>query len=166
MRDDRTALTDAVDGAVAGLLATWLMGKATTVLYERENASARAREDAARGGRTSYGVAAEKLARAVGASLSDEQRQAYGKAIHWALGMAAGAAYGVLRPRVPNRMLARGLAFGTLFWLLADEGATVALGLTPGPGAFPWQTHARGLAGHAVYGTVADTTLGLLQGTA
>ena len=63
MRDDRTALTDAVDGAVAGLLATWLMGKATTVLYERENASARAREDAARGGKTSYGVAAEKLAR-------------------------------------------------------------------------------------------------------
>lgn len=166
MRDDRNVLRDALDGALAGLLATWLMGKATTVLYDRENPSARAREDAARAGKTSYGVAAEKLARAVGASLSDEQRQAYGKAIHWALGMAAGAAYGMLRPRVPNRMLARGLAFGTLFWLLADEGATVALGLTPGPRAFPWQTHARGLVGHAVFGTVADTTLDVLQGAA
>ena len=166
MRDDRNVLRDALDGALAGLLATWLMGKTTTVLYDRENASARAREDAARAGKTSYGVAAEKLARAVGASLSDEQRQAYGKAIHWALGMAAGAAYGVLRPRVPNRMLARGLAFGTLFWLLADEGATVALGLTPGPRAFPWQTHARGLVGHTVFGTVADTTLDVLQGAA
>jgi hypothetical protein len=42
-------------------------------------------------------------------------------------------------------------------WLVADEGAVPALGLTPGPRAFPWQTHARGLAAQLVFGLVAET---------
>ena len=81
----------------------------------------------------------------------------------WALGVGAGALYGVLRPRVESARLARGLAFGTVFWLVMDEGAVYALKLTPGPRAFPWQTHARGLAGHLAFGTVANATLGALQ---
>jgi hypothetical protein len=62
--------------------------------------------------------------------------------------------------------IARGVAFGTAFWLMMDEGAVYALGLTPGPTAFPWQTHARGLAGHLTFGAVADATLGALQSAA
>jgi hypothetical protein len=58
---------------------------------------------------------------------------------------------------------AHGLGFGMAFWLLMDEGAVYALGLTPGPGAFPWETHARGLAGHLTFGAVADVTLHALQ---
>lgn len=46
-----------------------------------------------------------------------------------------------------------------------DEGAVYALGLTPGPANFPWQTHARGLAGHLVFGAVTDATLSLLEDT-
>lgn len=159
----RSVLTDLIDGAVAGALATWAMGKVTTVLYEKERPAVREREDAARQGKTSFGVAAEKLAAAAGATLSDAQRASYGAAIHWAVGITGGALYGVLRPRVANADVARGLAFGTAFWLLMDEGATPLLRLTPGPGAFPWQTHARGLAGHLVFGAVADATLDLLQ---
>jgi hypothetical protein len=57
-----------------------------------------------------------------------------------------------------------GLAFGTAFYLLMDEGAVYALGLTPGPTKFPWQTHARGLAGHLAFGAVASTALDVLEG--
>jgi hypothetical protein len=46
-----------------------------------------------------------------------------------------------------------------------DETATPALGLTPGPRAFPWQAHARGLAGHLVFGSVANATLATLRRT-
>jgi uncharacterized membrane protein YagU involved in acid resistance len=80
-----------------------------------------------------------------------------------ALGIGAGALYAVLRPRIESAALARGLAFGAAFWLLMDEGAVYALRLTPGPTAFPWQAHARGLAGHLTFGAVADATLGALQ---
>ena len=59
-----------------------------------------------------------------------------------------------------------GLGFGTAFWALLDEGLVPALGLTPGPLAFPWQTHARGLAGHLTFGTVTDGTLRVLDAVA
>jgi len=123
---------------------------------------ARARGQRPRG-KTAYGVAADKAAHLAGKELSKDERKQYGKEIHWALGIGTAALYGVLRPRVPHAGLAHGLAFGAAFWLLVDEGANYALGLTPGPTKFPWQTHARGLAGHLVYGSVTDVTLAALQ---
>ena len=134
----RSLAVDLVDGAIAGLVATWIMGKVTTAIYEREDASAREREDDVRSGKTAYGVAAEKAARLAGTELSDDERARYGGAIHWALGIGAGAIYGALRPRSERASLAGGLLFGGAFWLLMDETLTPALGLTPGPTAFPW----------------------------
>jgi hypothetical protein len=150
-------------GAVAGAVATWAMGQVTTYLYEHESERAREVEDEARGQKTAYGVAAEKLARAGGRELSDDERARFGSALHWLLGAGAGAAYAVLRHRIPYVDRGNGLAFGATFFALVDEGATVALGLTPGPLAFPWQTHARGLAGHLVFGVAADTMLRALD---
>ena len=54
--------TAAVKGAIAGAVATWLMGRITTYMYEHENKGVREAEDRARNGKTSYGVAAEKAA--------------------------------------------------------------------------------------------------------
>jgi hypothetical protein len=157
-------LTDLALGALAGAAATWLMGKATTYLYEHEDQQARQREDRARGGSTAYETAAKKAAGLAGRELSDEESKKLGSAIHWAIGIGAGAAYGLLRRRLAGRGagqdLALGALFGTAVWLLLDEAGNTALGLTPGPRAFPWQTHARGLAGHLVLGL---TTEGLMQ---
>jgi uncharacterized membrane protein YagU involved in acid resistance len=163
MAHDGNRIAAASDGAIAGAVATWAMWKLTTYLYAREDQSAREREDRARRGTTAYGALAEKSAKAVGATLSEEQRDAYGSRIHWALGAGAGALFGLLRNSMPAAGAGYGLAFGTAFWLLVDEGVVYLLGLTPGPAAFPWQTHARGLAGHLVYGVVANTALAALE---
>jgi hypothetical protein len=156
-------LGDVVKGALAGAVATWAMGRVTTFLYEREDQAARRREDAVRDGKTAFGIAAEKGAELVGRSLDDRERERYGAALHWALGIGAGAAYGALRGRVPGADLAAGLLFGTVFWAVVDEGANPVLGLTPGPGAFPWQAHARGLAGHLAFGAAADASLRAME---
>lgn len=162
---NRSIVADIIDGAIAGAVATWLMTKTTTVLYAREGKTTREREDSARGGKTAYGVAAERLASSVGVTLSDDRRKELGGNIHWTLGLGAGAIYGALRPRIGAASLGGGVLFGVLFWLLIDEGANAALGLTPGPSAFPWQTHARGLVGHLAFGTAADRTLAAIQRT-
>ena len=162
----RNAVATALDGAIAGAAATWLMGAITNYLYAREGTRAREREDSSRHGTTAYEVAAEKIARVAGRSLSDEQRQSYGMRIHWALGVGTGAAYALLRNRSRAVAAARGLLFGTAFFLLIDEGLVYALGLTPGPRHFPWQTHARGLAGHLAYSAATDGALSLLEGRA
>lgn len=152
---------DLLLGAAAGAGATWLMDRATTVLYERETEATKKRENAARGDGTAYEIAAEKGAKLVGRELEPAQRKHLGSALHWLLGTTAGAAYGLLRHRVPRLGLGSGLAFGAAFWLLMDEGVNTALRLTPPPNAFPWQTHARGLAGHLVLGAGIDTAFGV-----
>lgn len=162
-RDDNGLIGDLAKGAIAGAVATWVMGYATTYLYEHESGEARTREDEAREGTTAYAAAAEKGADLMGEELTDEQTQRYGSALHWGLGIGAGAVYAGMRGRVPGADLGNGLLYGTAFWAVIDEGANAAFGLTPGPAAFPWQTHARGLAGHLVFGLAADTTLRLMD---
>jgi hypothetical protein len=157
---------DLIKGAIAGAVATWVMGKVTGTLYQREDRWARRQEDDARGGKTAYGVAAEKAGGAVGTGLDQEQNEKLGAAIHWALGLGAGAVYAVARRRFASVGKIAGLGFGTMFWAVVDEGVVPALGLTPGPRAFPWQAHARGLAGHLTFGTVADGTLRVLDAIA
>jgi hypothetical protein len=155
-----------IKGAIAGAVATWLMGKITSYMYERENQNAREAEDKARNGRTAYGAAAEKVAGLAGRSLDDRQREWVGSTIHWAIGIGTGAVYAVLRRRFAGVGKLGGAAFGTAFWGVVDEGLVSGLGLTPGPTAFPWQAHARGLAGHLTFGTVTDATLRVLDAVA
>lgn len=157
---------DLVKGAIAGAVATWVMGKVTGYMYQREDPEAREVEDRVRGGKTAYGVAAEKAAALVHRDLGDEQGARAGEALHWTLGIGAGAVYAVLRRRVNLVGRAAGTGFGTAFWAVLDEGVIPALGLTPGPRAFPWQTHARGFLGHLTFGTVTDGTLRLLDAVA
>jgi hypothetical protein len=155
-----------IKGAIAGAVATWIMGQITNYMYQREDKGAREAEDKARKGKTSYGVAADKVAGLAGRSLDDQQRERLGSAIHWALGIGTGAVYAVLRRRFVEVGKLGGAAFGTAFWGVVDEGLVPGLGLTPGPGAFPWQAHARGLAGHLTFGTVTDATLRMLDAVA
>lgn len=162
-RDDSTLVGDLARGALAGAAATWVMGLLTSYLYEHESQEARRAEDDARQGRTAYGAAAEKLAGAAGRELSEDERKQAGSALHWVLGAGAGAVYGALRHRVPGADLGNGLLFGTAFWAVVDEGANTVMGLTPPPTEFPWQTHARGLAGHLLFGVAADAALRALD---
>lgn len=153
----QSLLADVIDGVVAGFVATWAMNFVTTKLYEREGKEACDRENAARGGKTAYETAAEKAAHVAGVKLTPDERKQYATAIHWGLGVTSAIAFAILRSRSEAASRAGGLLFGTALWLAVDETLTPALGLTPGPRAFPWQTHARGLAGHLAYGATVAT---------
>jgi hypothetical protein len=159
----RSVKGDLARGMAAGAAATWVMGQVTTLLYERERPSVRQREERVRGGMSAHERAAEEGAALLGTRLDARQRRQAATALHWGTGMAAGALYGVLRGRLPLSGMLRGLGFGTAFFLLVDEGANAALGITPPPLVFPWQAHARGLAGHLAFGATADAALDVLE---
>ena len=167
MRRSRSKLADdTVKGVIAGVLATWVLDLVTNWMYQREPQHARQQEDRARHGRTTYEAAAERTAELLGRTLSDRERQRLGTAIHWALGIGAGVAYSTFAREIPAFRKAGGAAFGTTFWAGVDEGLVSLLGLTPPPRAFPWETHARGLAGHLAFGIVTDRTLRVLDAVA
>jgi hypothetical protein len=162
-RRERNLAIDLLIGTAAGAAATWVMDLVTTAMYESEPESAKKRENAARGEKTAYEIAAEKGAELIGRDLTEKQRKSVGAAIHWSVGISAGTFYGLLRNRVRRAGLGSGLAWGGAVWLVMDEGALTALGLTPPPQEFPWQTHARGLAGHLVLGAVIEAAFDLID---
>lgn len=157
MRHNRRPLVaDLLLGAAAGAAATWVMDKATTFLYDLQPEETKERENKARGSKTAYEIAAEKGAKAAGRRLNRDERKKIGNAIHWTVGVSAGAVYGLLRNRSEHVGLGSGLAYGLAMYLAIDEGLMSAAKLTPPPDAFPWQTHARGLAGHLILGLLLD----------
>jgi len=75
--------------------------------------------------------------------------------------------YALLRRRFPAlRRPGSGLVYGAGFFALMDEGALTALKLTPPPGRFPWQAHARGLVGHLVLGGAVEGALAVADAVA
>jgi hypothetical protein len=163
MAENGSLVRDIIKGAIAGAAATWVMGRVTTYMYEHESKEARRREDRARGDKTAFASAAEKGADLAGADLNRQQIQKAGAALHWGLGIGAGAVYGAMRGRVLDPGWKSGMEFGSGFFVLVDEVANPVLGFTPGPGAFPWQTHVRGLTGHGVFGVTAEAVLRALD---
>ncbi len=159
----RSITTDLLKGAVAGAAGWRVMDPAIQFLYNHEGPSVREAEDAARGRVPALEVLAEKIAARAGLSLSLAQREKAGTALQWATVIVTGMAYGALRDRAPAVGAGHGLAFGAGVALLVDEGMVPLLGLSPGPGAFPWQTHARSLVGHLIFGFAADAALDLLD---
>ncbi len=139
------------------------MDQVTTAIQKSQPKDTQEREEAARGGKTAYENAAEKAANAVGREMSEETRKVVGQSIHWSLAVSSGAVYGLLRNQLRSFGIGSGIAYGAAVWLLLDEAALTALGITPPPQAFPWQTHARGLAGHLVFGAVIESVFDVMD---
>ena len=158
--DATSLLADAMIGAAAGAAAVWVMDRVDWFNFLHEDAEARRQTQAVRpGGMDPAHVAADKLARSMGWEIGPRDDNPAGKAIHYSIGIAPAAIYGVLRHRLPAVTAGRGSLFGLGLFLAQDEGLNALAGLSAPPGAYPWQAHARGLVAHAVYGLVLEAAL-------
>jgi hypothetical protein len=158
-------LFDLTKGAIAGATATWLMDAVTTQLLKQQSDEATAREEAVRPkGQHAVANFVDLVEERWGLELTDEQRATATKAIHYGLGVVPGAVYAVVRKRVPLVGATGGLLYGLALWAFMDEYVNTRLGLAADPGAYPAQTHGRGLVGHLVLGAGTDTILRAIPG--
>ena len=153
----RSALADAMAGAVCGLAATAAMSA-----FERAMVAAAAglgipeqrlqerMVESPEGERPT-----EKLAALAGI----EEKERAADALHYAFGALLGAAYGVARGRWRAASRGRGAIYGAALWLGATETALPALRLSRPPADFPPSTHAMGLLAHVCYGLALDAGL-------
>jgi len=88
--------------------------------------------------------------------LTKSEKKVAGPAVHYAMGATSGAIYGVMAELLPPVTMGAGLPFGTAVWLIADEAALPALGLSKSPAEVPLSTHAYALASHFVYGLTTE----------
>ena len=152
-------------GAVAGAAGTWLMDLVTTGMLEVQPREVTARERAAQpNGKSSVANLVDRVEAGTGLRIPAPQRPMLENAIHYALGIVPGAIYGVIRRYLPFATVGRGLAYGLVLFAANDEYANTKLGLAGPPGAYPPETHFRGLTGHAVLGMATETGIELMGG--
>lgn len=82
-----------------------------------------------------------------------------GTAAHYGLSAALGAAYAAMADRAPAIRACYGTLYGTAVWVLADEIAVPALGLSRGPRELPASVHLYSLCGHWIFGAAVEGTL-------
>ena len=159
-----SVLKEVVKGAIAGAASVWMMDRVTGYMYRNEDPQAyRKEKQAQKGGKYVAFVAADKIANAVGASMTDKQEYVAGKTIHYLLGIMPGALYGLMRHRVKGLDKGYGLLYGLGLFIVMDELVAPLAGLSSGPLAYPWQAHARGLAGHLTVGATTDAAVRVLD---
>lgn len=151
-------------GAIAGAVGVWAMDRVGWWMWDREDPAALQREVQARPeGLDPAHVMANRAARAAGTELAPRQPHPAGLAVHYGLGVLPGAAYAVLRHRVPTLAAGGGLLYGLGLGLVEDEGINPLIGTSGPPGDYPWQAHVRGLVSHLVLGAVTHATLQALD---
>jgi len=157
----RSAIKDMVVGLVSGYVGTKLMDPVTTKLYDISSEADKQQEKAVSPG-VAYNIAAQKMSSAVGITLTDEQTQAAGQAMHWGLGLTGGNFYVLLRRITSIGPVAAGLVTALVLWAGVDEGANWFFNFSAPPEAYPLSTHIRGFAGHIVLGLTIAATAELL----
>jgi hypothetical protein len=160
-----TLIGDALRGAMAGAIATWLMDLTTSGMLQAQAPATTRREEAARpNGKGAVENLVDRIDSGLGWSLPESQRSLVIQLVHLGLGIGPGAFYGVLRGRVPLVGSGAGVAYGVLLWALNDEYLNTTLGLARPFDAHAAETHWRGLVGHVVLGAATDTGIVVLGG--
>jgi hypothetical protein len=158
-------LRDALRGALAGAAATWLMDLVTTGIYEAQPAEATKAEEAGRpNGKGAVTNMVDRFESETGLTIPPARRPMVENAVHYALGVAPGAIYGVIRRWLPFSRAGRGLVFGLALFAVNDEYLNTKLGFAGPFDAYPPEAHIRGLAGHSVLGVATETGIQLLGG--
>ena len=162
-------------GLIAGVVASWMMdqfqylwvsmvaGKRSATPGDESNNSGAPTENINRTNDEAEDDATKKAASAIsesvfGHKLTPEEKAIAGPVVHYAVGAAAGLAYGVAAEFLPQVTAGYGLPYGAAFWLTVDEGAVPLLGLSKGPTAYPVSTHAYAAASHLVFGFATELT--------
>ncbi len=92
--------------------------------------------------------------------LSEKAKSRAGNLVHFAFGAGWG---GLLALALPRPRLHHGLLFGTLVWMVSDNGLLPLLRVASVPTRYSPGVHAKALLAHLVYG--AGTALALRRGT-
>jgi putative membrane protein len=95
--------------------------------------------------------------RITGRKLPRDYKSVAGEAMHYGMGASSAAVYGALAEVAPIVTIGNGVGFGTSVWLLADEMAVPAAGLSKPAKEIPLATHLYALASHLIYGSITET---------
>jgi putative membrane protein len=145
-------------GVAGGLLASYLMEQFQSAWSAALDAMRHSKMRSGRKPDPATVRAANVISeRVIGRKLPRDYKSVAGEAMHYGMGASSAAVYGVLAEVAPIVTIGNGVGFGTSVWLLADEIAVPAAGLSKPAKEIPLATHIYALASHLVYGWITET---------
>lgn len=149
MPNERVFWKGLVAGLVGGLVATAAKTLAEKMYPPQKHGETEPEE-----------VIAEKIA---GHPLDPQTEEIAAEAIHWGIGMAAGAFYGVLAEYYPAATAKQGASFGLTMMTLTEQKAFPLLGAAPAPEDQSMREKASEGATHLLYGVVTEKVRGWVR---
>lgn len=154
--------TDIIKGLLAGvaggLLASFLMEQFQAAWSAAAEALSSSKKSGGRKADPTTVKAANLITTKVtGRKVPPAYKPLAGEAVHYGMGASSAAVYGVLAEVAPLVTLGDGAGFGIGVWLLADELAVPAAGLSKPAKEIPLTTHFYALVSHLVYGWITET---------
>lgn len=145
-------------GVAGGILAAFLMEQFQAAWSSASEAMQPSKK---RGGRkpdpATVRAANAIVEKVTGRKVPKEYKPIAGEAVHYGMGATTAGVYGALAEVAPLVTIGDGLGFGTGVWLLADEIAVPAAGLSKSPKEIPLTTHIYAFASHLIYGWITET---------
>lgn len=142
-------------GITGGLAGSWLMNRSQSVMEKM--AKSPEPKPAESQGEPATVLTAEKISESMlGSPLPPEKKKIAEPLVHYAFGALVGGLYGGLAAATPTITRGLGTLYGAAVWLLADEVAVPAFGLSKSPSAFSLATHLKALGAHLVYGLTTE----------
>lgn len=154
--DTTKVLRGVVAGAIAGVVASFAMDRfqaAVTALISSDDGD----EEQQQQSEPATVKAADAIAQQVaGRAVANEDKPLAGQAIHYALGVGLGIAYGVAAEFRPSPTAGYGTGFGVATATLLDEVAVPVVGLGSAPWRTDLSTNLYSYASHLVFGATSE----------
>ena len=166
---ERGVVQGLVAGLIGGLVASWTMNRFQDAWFALTEPNEQSPSAPPGGGDEEQADTTVKAASLISEGifrhkLTRREQKPAGTMVHYSLGTAVGGLYGAVAELAPEVTAGIGLPFGTVFWLVVDEGAVPLLGLSKGPTEYPISTHAYALASHCIYGLTAEMVRRAVRG--
>jgi uncharacterized membrane protein YagU involved in acid resistance len=150
--DTAKLLRGVVAGAIAGAVASFAMDR-----FQAAVSALTASDDGDKQVEPATEKAADAIARQiVGRAVAAADKPLAGQAIHYALGIGLGIAYGVAAEFRPAVTAGYGTGFGLVTATILDEGAVPAVGLGSAPWNTDLSTNLYSYASHLVFGSAGE----------
>lgn len=147
-----------VAGIAGGLVASWTMNQVFT-LWSKLSKSRRQKQTSDVGEQKEPAtiMLAKKISKGLlHHELTEQEKKIAEPAVHYGFGAAMGALYGGLAEYEPQVRTGLGTAYGSALFVVADEIAVPALGLSGKATKAPVSSHALGFTAHIVYGITTE----------
>ena len=150
-----------VAGVIAGAVASFAMDRFQAIASPLLPSSDDGEESESSNEKAADAVAKQ----ATGHDVPDADKPLAGQAVHYALGIGLGVAYGIAAEFRPAVMAGYGTAFGVGTATLLDEGVVPAVGLSSPPWKSDAATTLYSYASHLVFGGVSELVRRQVAGT-